>query len=92
VQQAAIAALVKLKMLNLSIILRFFAQSDDWLIRQRLAEALGNLLPQKHFCLKIPGKDSHHHVASAANFSSDWLASTERRQGVRGAGCIKAGE
>jgi len=45
-QQAAIAALGEIKDIeSIDHILRF-AQSDDWLVRQRLAESLGCPAPK----------------------------------------------
>jgi len=69
-QQAAISALGEIQDLSsVEHILRF-AQSDDWLVRQRLAEALGNLpKPKSVSALKYLEKDSHSHVAEAARIS-----------------------
>ncbi|MGH2414370.1 MAG: HEAT repeat domain-containing protein, partial [Microcystaceae cyanobacterium] len=54
---------------SVDFILRF-AQSDDWLVRQRLAEALGNLpTPKSISALKYLEKDSHEHVAESARIS-----------------------
>jgi len=51
-QQAAIAALGEIKDIeSIDHILRF-AQSDDWLVRQRLAESLGCLPSPKSIFLK----------------------------------------
>ncbi|MDJ0504321.1 MAG: HEAT repeat domain-containing protein, partial [Nostocales cyanobacterium LE14-WE12] len=47
-----------------------FAQAEDWLTRQRLAEALGNLpTPKSVSALKYLEKDSHKNVAEAARIS-----------------------
>jgi HEAT repeat protein len=66
-QQAAISALGEIKDIeSVDQILRF-AQSDDWLVRQRLAEALGNLpTPKSASALKYLEKDNHFNVAEAA--------------------------
>ena len=70
IQQAAIAALGEIKDIeSVDKILRF-AQSDDWLVRQRLAEALGNLPSDKSIsALKYLEKDSHNHVSESARIS-----------------------
>lgn len=69
-QQAAIAALGEIKAVeSVDDILRF-AQSEDWLVRQRLAEALGHLpTPKSISALKYLEKDGHPHVAQAALLS-----------------------
>jgi HEAT repeat protein len=47
-----------------------FAQSDDWLIRQRLAEALGQLKSDKSIsALKFLEKDNHPQVSESASIS-----------------------
>jgi HEAT repeat protein len=68
--QAAIAALGEIRALeSVEHILRF-AQAEDWLVRQRLAEALGNLpTPKSLSALKYLAKDSHSQVAEAARIS-----------------------
>lgn len=70
IQQAAIAALGEIKDISsVDDILRF-AQSEDWLVRQRLAEALGNLPSAKTVsALKYLEKDNHSHVSEAARIS-----------------------
>jgi HEAT repeat protein len=46
-------------------------------VRQRLAEALGNLpTPQSVSALKYLAKDSHHNVAEAAKISLQQLEKT----------------
>lgn len=51
-----------------------FIQSEDWLVRQRLAEALGNLPTEKSLsALKFLEKDSHPQVAAAASLSLERL-------------------
>jgi HEAT repeat protein len=65
--QAAIAALGEIKAIDAVDHILRFAQSDDWLVRQRLAEALGNLpSPKSISALKYLEKDSHRHVSEAA--------------------------
>jgi len=55
-----------------------FAQSEDWLIRQRLAEALGNLPSVKSVsALKYLEKDSNSQVSQAATISLDRLSKAE---------------
>lgn len=69
-QQAAIAAIGEIGDLTaLDEILRF-AQSEDWLVRQRLAEALGNLpTPKSESALRFLEKDAHPQVSEAAQIS-----------------------
>lgn len=69
-QQAAIAALGEIKAIeSVDDILRF-AQSEDWLVRQRLAESLGQLPTAKSIsALKFLEKDSHPQVSEAASIS-----------------------
>jgi HEAT repeat protein len=70
VQQAAIAALGEIKAIAAVDHILRFAQSEDWLIRQRLAEALGNLpTPKSISALKYLAKDSHSQVAEAAQLA-----------------------
>lgn len=68
--QAAIAAIGEIGDLEaIDDILRF-AQSKDWLVRQRLSEALGNLPSEKSLsALGFLTKDSHPQVAQAAAIS-----------------------
>ncbi|NEP20302.1 MAG: HEAT repeat domain-containing protein, partial [Leptolyngbya sp. SIO4C1] len=75
VQQAAIAAFGEIGDLSaIDDILRF-AQSEDWLVRQRLAEALGNLPSEKsQSALRFLEKDAHPQVAEAARISLSRLA------------------
>ena len=52
-----------------------FAQAEDWLVRQRLAEALGYLASAKSIsALKYLEKDSHPQVSEAAKISLERLA------------------
>jgi len=70
VQQAAISALGEIKAIEAVDDILRFAQSPDWLVRQRLAEALGNLPTDKSLsALKFLAKDSHPQVAQAASIS-----------------------
>lgn len=70
IQQAAISALGEIKAIaSVDSILRF-AQSTDWLVRQRLAEALGNLDTEKsRSALKYLAKDAHPQVSEASVIS-----------------------
>ena len=69
-QQASIAAFGEIKDLEAVDAILRFDQSEDWLVRQRLAEALGHLPSQKSFsALKYLQKDSHSQVAAAATIS-----------------------
>lgn len=69
-QQAAISALGEIQAIESVDNLLRFAQSDDWLVRQRLAESLGNLpSPKSVSALKYLTKDSHPNVAEAAKIS-----------------------
>jgi HEAT repeat protein len=66
-QEAAISALGEIGDLEAVDSILRFAQSDDWLVRQRLAEALSNLpTPKSISALKYLEKDSHPNVAEAA--------------------------
>lgn len=74
-QQAAIAALGEIKAVDAVDHILRFAQAEDWLIRQRLAEALGHLPHPKTIpALKYLEKDSHQHVAQSAAISLRRLA------------------
>ena len=73
-QQAAIAAFGEIGDLSATDEILAFAQSEDWLVRQRLAEALGNLPSEKGTsALRYMAKDSHPQVAEAAKISLDRL-------------------
>jgi len=74
IQQAAIAALGEIKAIDsVENILRF-ANSTDWLVRQRLAESLGNLATEKsRSALKYLAKDVHPQVSQAATISLERL-------------------
>ncbi len=70
IQQAAIAALGEIRDLEAIDDLLSFVQSEDWLARQRLAEALGNLpTPKSQSALAYLRKDEHPQVALAAVLS-----------------------
>lgn len=69
-QQAAISALGEIKAEDCVEDILNFAQSEDWLIRQRLAESLGNFNTAKSIsALKYLAKDAHGQVVDAANYS-----------------------
>ena len=69
-QQAAIAALGEIKATDAVGKILTFAGSEDWLIRQRIAEALGNLESDKSIsALKFLAKDLHPQVKEAAEIS-----------------------
>jgi HEAT repeat protein len=70
IQQAAISALGEIKAIDSVASILRFAQSTDWLVRQRLAEALGNLDTEKsRSALKYLAKDIHPQVSESAIFS-----------------------
>lgn len=74
-QQAAIAAIGEIGDLTALDQILAFAQSEDWLVRQRLAEALGNLpSPKGESALRYLEKDAHFQVAEAARISLQRLA------------------
>ena len=78
-QQAAISALGEIGDLAATDAILRFAQSDDWLTRQRLAEALGNLPGEKgKSALNFLEKDPHPQVSEAATISLKRLSSSER--------------
>lgn len=75
-QQAAIAGLGEIKALDAIDKILNFADAEDWLTRQRLAEALGNLNIEKSIsALNFLTKDSHPQVRDAAEFSLKQLSS-----------------
>jgi HEAT repeat protein len=56
-----------------------FAQAEDWIVRQRLAEALGNLpTPKSISALQYLEKDSHPNVSAAASISLQRLATIDQ--------------
>lgn len=74
IQQAAIAAIGEVgDMDGLEAILAF-AQHEDWLVRQRLAEALSRLPADKSVsALRFLAKDNHPQVSAAAHISLERL-------------------
>jgi HEAT repeat protein len=81
-QQAAIAALGEIGAVDAVDSILRFAQSPDWLVRQRLAEALGHLPSSKSLsALKYLQKDSHAHVAEAAVISLQRLVQLDGEAG-----------
>ena len=74
VRQAAIGALGEIKAVDVIDKLLSFVASDDWLIRQRLAESLGKLRQEKGLsALKFLAKDEHLQVRLAAQLSlKEW--------------------
>jgi len=69
-QQAAIAALGEIGAIDSVDKILTFAQAEDWLIRQRLAEALGKLdTPKSRSALNYLMKDTNPQVSQAAQFS-----------------------
>ncbi|ERN42787.1 HEAT domain containing protein [Rubidibacter lacunae KORDI 51-2] len=70
IQHAAIAALGEIGAVEAVEDILRFARSDDWLVRQRLTEALGNLPTEKTVsALKFLAKDEHPQVAQSAAIS-----------------------
>ncbi len=77
-QQAAIAALGEIGAVEAVDAILRFAGSSDWLVRQRLAEALGNLPTEKsRSALRFLLRDAHPHVSEAAALALDQLDSLE---------------
>lgn len=70
-QQAAISALGEVKAEDCIEEILVFVQSEDWLIRQRVAESLGNFPGNQKAisALNFLAKDSHPQVCQAANYS-----------------------
>ncbi|MDC0831949.1 phycocyanin alpha phycocyanobilin lyase [Leptolyngbya valderiana BDU 20041] len=76
-QQAAIAALGEIGATQAVEDILRFARSEDWLVRQRLAEALGHLdHPKSRPALAYLQKDSHPQVSQAATVSLQRLNSS----------------
>lgn len=70
IQQAAIAAIGEIGAVEAVEDILNFAQSEDWLVRQRLAEALANLpSPKTEPALRFLAKDPHPQVSEAARIS-----------------------
>lgn len=75
IQQAAIAALGEIGAVESVEAILEFVSSEDWLVRQRLAEALGNLDTEKsRSALRYLAKDSHPNVAQAAEIGMKRLS------------------
>jgi len=75
IQQAGIAALGEIGAVDAVDKVLAFAQSEDWLVRQRLAEALGRMPTEKSLsALRYMEKDSHPTVSAAATFAIQQLA------------------
>lgn len=75
IQQAAIAALGEIGAVDAVDQVLKFAQSNDWLVRQRLAEALGRMPVAKSLsALRYMAKDSHPTVSAAATLSIQQLS------------------
>ena len=69
-QQAAIAGIGEIKAIDAIDKILNFANVEDWLTRQRLAEALGNLESEKSIsALNFLTKDSHPQVRDAADIA-----------------------
>lgn len=76
-QQAAISALGEIKANDCLEEMLNFAQSEDWLMRQRLAEALGNFnVPKSISALNFLAKDSNAQVSQAALYSLEKISMT----------------
>jgi HEAT repeat protein len=74
IQQAAISALGEIGDINSIDQILTFAQAEDWLVRQRLAEALANLpVPKAESALRFLSKDAHPQVAEAARIGLERL-------------------
>jgi HEAT repeat protein len=70
IQQAAIAAIGEIGAVDAVEEILAFAQAEDWLVRQRLAEALAHLpSPKTEPALRYLEKDAHPQVAAAARIS-----------------------
>jgi HEAT repeat protein len=74
IQQAAIAAIGEIEAIDAIDKILNFVSSEDWLIRQRLAEALGHFNTEKSIsALKFLAKDNHSQVIQAAQLSLECL-------------------
>jgi HEAT repeat protein len=79
-QQAAVMALAEIGAVDAVEAMLRFADAEDWLLRQRLAQALGNLPCEKSLsALRFLQKDAHSQVAQAAKLAlerceSSWAA------------------
>jgi HEAT repeat protein len=77
-QQAAIAALGEIGAIDSVDKILTFAQADDWLIRQRLAEALGKLdTPKSRSALNYLTKDANSQVSQTAHLSLETLVANQ---------------
>lgn len=75
IQQAAIAAIGEVGAVSAVGEVLKFAQAEDWLVRQRLAEALANLpSPKTKAALQFMEKDPHPQVSAAAQISLQRLS------------------
>ncbi|MGL5033145.1 MAG: HEAT repeat domain-containing protein, partial [Microcystaceae cyanobacterium] len=75
--QAAIAAIGEIGLVDLVGAILKFAGSEDWLVRQRLAEALGNLPSEQSVsALRFLAKDDHPQISQAAKYSLQRLELT----------------
>jgi HEAT repeat protein len=80
-QQAGISGLGAMKAIDVVEHLLKFASSEDWLIRQRLAEALGYLNCEKSLsALRFLCKDSNPQVRQSAEFALQRLQEEAMRQ------------
>jgi HEAT repeat protein len=76
-QQAAIAALGEIGAVDTIDNILAFIQSEDWLVRQRLAESLGNMPSDRsRSALRYLAKDSNPNVIEAAQISLKRLTET----------------
>ena len=76
-QQAAIAALGEIGAVDTIDNILAFIQSEDWLVRQRLAESLGNMPSDKsRSALRYLAKDGNANVIEAAQLSLQRLNPT----------------
>jgi HEAT repeat protein len=74
VQQAAIAALGEIKAVGVVDRILRFTDAEDWLVRQRLAEALGFMPGEKTVsALKYMTKDANANVSQSATLSLERL-------------------
>ena len=74
IQQAAITALGEIGAMDAVDKILNFITSEDWLVRQRLAEALGNLDCEKsRSALRYLAKDPHSNVSEAARITLNRL-------------------
>lgn len=80
IQQAAIAAIGEVGDVDAVDDILNFAQAEDWLVRQRLAEALAHLpSPKTEPALRFLERDAHPQVAQAARISLQRLNDRQRQ-------------